>query len=108
MKLAMIGLRGIPAKSGGVENVVEHLAPLLVELGCDVTVYCRNPYCKERPTSFKGVKLKYLPTVNTKNTEALVHSFLSTFDVLFKKYDVVHYHAMANGLFSLIPRTTGK
>ncbi|HJX05513.1 MAG TPA: glycosyltransferase family 4 protein [Candidatus Nanoarchaeia archaeon] len=108
MKIAMIGLRGIPAKSGGVENVVEHLAPLLVELGCEVTVYCRKPYCKERPKEFKGVKLRYLPTINTKNTEALVHSFLSTFDVMFRKYDIIHYHAMANGLFSLIPRITGK
>ena len=45
MKIAMIGLRGIPAKSGGVENVVENLAPLLVKLGAEVTVYCRNPYC---------------------------------------------------------------
>jgi glycosyltransferase involved in cell wall biosynthesis len=29
-------------------------------------------------------------------------------DSLFRKYDVVHYHAMANGLFSFIPRITGK
>lgn len=108
MRVAMIGLRGIPAKSGGVENVVEHLAPLLVKEGCEVTVYCRNPYCKERLKEFKGVKLRYLPTINTKHTEALVHSFLATCDALFRDYDIVHYHAMANGLFSLIPRLAGK
>jgi len=108
IRIAMIGLRGIPAKSGGVENVVENLAPLLVKLGADVTVYCRNPYCGERPASFKGVKLRYLPTINTKYTEALAHSFLSTFDVLFRKYDIIHYHAMANGPFAIIPRLTGK
>lgn len=108
MKIAMIGLRGIPAKSGGVENVVEHLAPLLVELGADVTVYCRKPYCKERPMSFKGVKLKYLPALNLRETEALSHSLFSSFNALFKDYDIVHYHAMANGPFAILPRVTGK
>lgn len=104
----MIGLRGIPAKSGGVENVVEHLAPLLVELGCDVTVYCRNPYCKERPKSFQGVKLRYLPSINIKIGESISHSTFSSLDALFRDYDIVHYHAMANGLFSFVPKITGK
>lgn len=108
MKVAMIGLRGIPAKSGGVEVVVENLAPRLVKLGADVTVYCRNEYCEERPESWKGVKLKYLPTINTKTTEALVHSTLSTMNSLFSKYDIVHYHAMGNGMFSIFPRMFGK
>ncbi len=108
MKIAMIGLRGIPAKSGGVEVVVENLAPLLVRSGAEVTVYCRTPYCKERPKEYKGVKLRYLPTINTKHTEAIVHTFLSTMDVMFRRYDIVHYHAMGNGLFSLLPRITGK
>jgi glycosyltransferase involved in cell wall biosynthesis len=108
MKIAMIGLRGIPAKSGGVENVVEHLAPLLVEQGCEVTVYCRNQYCTERPKIWKGVKLRYLPTINTKHTEAIAHTALSTMDSLFRSYDIVHFHAMGNGLFSLLPRITGK
>jgi len=108
MKIAMIGLRGIPAKSGGVENVVEHLAPLLVKLGVDVTVYCRNPYCKERPKEFKGVKLRYLPAINIKIGETISHSTFSSLDSLFRNYDIVHYHAMANGLFSFIPKITGK
>jgi glycosyltransferase involved in cell wall biosynthesis len=104
MKIAMIGLRGIPGISGGVENVVENLAPRLIRLGCDVTVYCRSPYSDKKPKDFKGVKLKYLPTINRKHTESIVHSFLSTTDSLFKDYDIVHYHAMGNGIFSLIPR----
>lgn len=108
MRIAMIGLRGIPAKSGGVEVALENLAPRLVKLGADVTVYCRTPYCKTRPSRFKGVKLIYLPTINKKHTEAVIHSFLSTSNALFKNYDIVHYHALANSIFSAIPRITGK
>jgi glycosyltransferase involved in cell wall biosynthesis len=108
MKIAMIGLRGIPAKSGGVEVVVENLAPLLVKLGAEVTVYCRTQYCEKRPDVWKGVKLRYLPTINTKHTEAIVHTGISSMDALFRGYDIVHYHAMGNGMFSLLPRITGK
>jgi glycosyltransferase involved in cell wall biosynthesis len=104
MKIAMIGLRGIPAKSGGVEVVVENLAPLLVKEGADVTVYCRNPYCKERPKEFKGVKLRYLPAINTKITEAVSHTFFSTMDAISKDYDIIHYHAMGNAWLSFLPK----
>lgn len=104
----MIGLRGIPANSGGIEVAVENLSPLLVKAGAEVTVYCRNPYCEEKPREWKGVKLKYLPTINTKHTDFIVHTFLSTVDVMFKDYDIVHYHAMGSGLFSIFPRLTGK
>lgn len=108
MKIAMIGLRGIPAKSGGVEVVVDHLAPLLVKLGADVTVYCRNQYCDRRPKEYKGVKLKYLPTINTMYTEALTHTFLSSMSAIFSDYDIVHYHAMGNGPLSFMPKISGK
>jgi len=108
MKIAMIGLRGIPAKSGGVEHVVEHLAPLIAAAGHEVTVYCRTPYCPQQPAQYKGVKLRYFTTINTKHTETVVHSALCTFDACFANYDIVHYHAMGNGLFSLFPRIFGK
>jgi glycosyltransferase involved in cell wall biosynthesis len=108
MKVAMIGLRGIPAKSGGVEHVVENLAPRLVKLGAEVTVFCRTPYCKDRPEEYKGVKLKYLPTINTKHLEAITHSKLATFNSLFKDYELIHYHAMGNAIFSFLPRIVGK
>jgi glycosyltransferase involved in cell wall biosynthesis len=108
MKVAMIGLRGIPGKSGGIETSVEQLAPRLVKLGCDVTVFCREHYCPEKPAHFKGVNLKYFSSFNTKYTETLLHSTLSTANAAFNDYDIVHFHAMANGAFSLIPRITGK
>ena len=108
MKVAMIGLRGIPAKSGGVEVVVENLAPELVKLGCEVTVYARTQYCNKNIKEYKGVKIRYMPTINTKYTEAIVHTFLSTIDCIFRDFDIVHYHAMGNALFSLDPRFFGK
>jgi glycosyltransferase involved in cell wall biosynthesis len=104
MKVAMIGLRGIPAKSGGVEHAVMNLAPRLAQMGVKVTVYCRTPYCEERPMSWKGVSLRYIPTINRKHTEAPVHTLLCTIDAIREGNDIIHFHALGNGFFSFIPR----
>ena len=108
IRIAMIGLRGIPVKAGGIEYTVDHLSRGLVKLGEEVTVYCRTNCCNPRPKLYKGVKLKYLPTINTKYTESIIHTSLATIDATFGKYDIIHYHAMGNGLFSFFPRLFGK
>ncbi|MEM3374795.1 MAG: glycosyltransferase family 4 protein [Candidatus Woesearchaeota archaeon] len=108
MKIAMIGLRGIPATYGGVENVVENLSLELVNLGNEVSVYCRSQYCPNKIKDFKGVKLKYFPTINTKHTETIFHTFISSLNAMFSNYDIVHYHAMGNAIFTFLPRITGK
>ena len=42
MKIAMIGHKRIPGRSGGVEVVVEELATRMAQKGHDVTAYNRN------------------------------------------------------------------
>jgi len=39
MRLAILGIRGIPAKYGGFETFAEELAVRLVQYGVDVTVF---------------------------------------------------------------------
>lgn len=108
LSIAMIGLRGIPAGEGGVERAVEELSVRLVERGHKVTVFCRNPYCQDKPDTYKGVDLRYFPCVNTKHLEAVTHTALVTFRSLFSKsFDVLHYHATGPALFSMFPRAMG-
>jgi len=104
MRVAMIGLRGIPALSGGIETAVHNLAPELVKQGAELTVYARSCYSDTRIREFKGVKLVHLPTLNTKHTEAIVHSTLATAHAMMHPFDIVHFHAMANAPFSILPR----
>ena len=40
MKIAQIGSRGIPGHRGGVERVVEAVAPRMAAKGHQVTVHC--------------------------------------------------------------------
>jgi len=95
MKIALIGQKGIPVThGGGVEKHVENLAVRLVELGHEVIVYTRHSYTDKSLKEYKGVKLVGLPSVPTKNLDAISHTFLAAIDVIFRKVDVVHFHSI--------------
>jgi glycosyltransferase involved in cell wall biosynthesis len=100
----MLGTRGMPTTYGGVERAVEEISIRLAARGHDVTVYCRTPYCTTRDPRWRGVKLRYLPAINTKHLEAVSHTALAACDALIRNYDVVHYHATGPSLFAPISR----
>lgn len=100
----MIGQRGVPATFGGIEHHVEELGSRLAARGHDVTVYTRTNYSAERHALYRGMRPRYLPTVNSKHLDAIVHSTLSTLDAMLKRADIVHYHAVGPGIPALLPR----
>ena len=104
MRIAMIGQRGIPATFGGVEHHVEELGARLAERGHQVTVYTRANYAPERHGSYRGMRPRYLPTVDSKHLDAIVHSTVSTLDAMVRNADIVHYHAVGPGLPAVLPR----
>jgi glycosyltransferase involved in cell wall biosynthesis len=94
MKIAFIGQKGIPAKTGGVEKYVESLATNLIALGHEVFVYSRRDYLPEKLVEFKGVKIINLPSFCGKNLEAISHTFLAVLDLIFRKVDVIHFQSI--------------
>jgi len=95
MKIALIGQKGIPlSHGGGVEKHVENLAVRLVELNHQVLVYTRHSYTDQRIKEYKGVQLINLPSIPTKNLDAISHTFFACLDVIFRKVDVVHFHSI--------------
>jgi len=103
----MIGTRGVPATFGGVERAVEELAARLAGAGHQVTVYCRNGYSPTRAPTHRGIRLRYLPALDTKHGEAISHSLLATLDAIVRRYDVVHFHALGPGLCAPLARAGG-
>ena len=106
LRVAMLGLRAPWGTEGGVEHAVGQLAPRLVDLGCDVTVYCRGRYGSEIADEMgrrSGVKLVNLPTVYTKHLEAMLHSAIAA-PIASRRADVVHIHATGPALWSWVPR----
>jgi glycosyltransferase involved in cell wall biosynthesis len=104
MRIALLGTRGIPANYGGFETFAEELSVRLAERGHDVTVYCRERYPQP---CYRGVKLRYLPTIRHKYFDTIAHTGFSTLDVLLHRFDVVLYCNAANAIFTLWPRLFG-
>jgi glycosyltransferase involved in cell wall biosynthesis len=100
-RFAIVGTRGIPARYGGFETFAEELSTRLAERGHDVFVYCRQPY----PGSlYRGVRLRYLPTIRHKYFDTIAHTFLSTLHLLAHRVDAALYCNAANAIFTWAPR----
>ncbi|HNP74943.1 MAG TPA: glycosyltransferase family 4 protein [bacterium] len=104
MKVAFIGQKGIPAQQGGIEKHVEELSAKLAQAGLNVTVYCRSHYTGNNNKSFAGIRTINLPSLKTKNLDAISHTFLATLHALFQNYDIIHYHGVGPSLLSWLPR----
>jgi glycosyltransferase involved in cell wall biosynthesis len=108
MRIAMIGIKAIPARFGGFETAVDELSRGLVKLGHQVVVYNRSGMSSHAGASYEGVELVTLPTVRSKNLSTICHAFLSTLHAMFRKADVVHYFTTGATLFAPLPRLMGK
>lgn len=107
-KIAMLGHKRVPGREGGVEVVVEELTTRMVELGCDVTAYNRAKKGVKIDRVYKGVRIITVPTIEHKNTDAVVYSFFASIHALFGGYDVIHYHAIGPSVMLIIPHLFGK
>jgi glycosyltransferase involved in cell wall biosynthesis len=106
-RVAFIGGRGVFSKYSGIEAYYEEVGKRLVELGYDVTVYCRTYFTPARKT-YNGMRLVRLPTIRSKHLETLVHTLLSSIHAALSGCDIVHYHAQGPALFAFLPQLFGK
>lgn len=104
LRIAVIGTRGVPASEGGIERHVEELGSRLAARGHEVTVYCRTNYVADRAPTYRGMHLKYVAAVGTKNLDFIAHSALSSILALRRPPDIVHYHAIGSALVAPLPR----
>jgi glycosyltransferase involved in cell wall biosynthesis len=95
----MLGLRA-PGAEGGIERVVASLAPLLVERGFAVTVWCRGGYAAEE---LPGVALRTLPAPKIRGFEALFHSAAALAPAALSA-DLLHLHAVGPGGLAPVAR----
>lgn len=107
LRIALFGGRGLPHTYGGYEAFFLELAPRLVERGHEVIVYNRRSLFPEKPKTYRGVRLIYLPSIETKSLGTPTHSLACVFDVLFRKVDVVLAANVANSFHLIVPRLFG-
>jgi glycosyltransferase involved in cell wall biosynthesis len=107
MKIAYIAIKGMPI-GGGIEKYTEELGSRLVQRGHEIVVYCSRHYGAKDGT-YKGIKLKTLPSLNSRSFQKLSLTLLSSVHQFFEpNIDVVHYHAIGPSIFSFLPRLIGR
>lgn len=108
LRVMMLGLRGFPEVQGGVETHAEHLCPLLVKLGCEVTVLAREPY---QPVhigpEWNGVKFVSLWAPKSKGLEAILHSFIGMLYAAVNRPDILHIQAIGPAIMTFPARLLG-
>ncbi len=115
LHIAMLGHKRVPSREGGVEVVVEELSTRMVKLGHKVTLYNRKghhvageEFDLKQKGSYKGVRLKYVPTINKRGYAAVTSSFFGAIMAAFGPYDIVHFHAEGPCAALWIPKLFGK
>jgi glycosyltransferase involved in cell wall biosynthesis len=107
LRIALLGSRGIPARYGGYETLMEELAPRLARRGCAVTVYCRSRYTPRALRRHADAELVVLPTLPTKHLDTPVHTLLSCLDARGRSFDAALLVNSANALFLPLLRAAG-
>jgi len=95
----MIGTRGVPARYGGYETLMEELGRRLVDRGFEVTVYCRSHYTDRRQSEHLGMRLVVLPTIRSKYLDTPLHTLLSVLHAAAEPFDAALVVNAANAVF---------
>ncbi|OGL74264.1 hypothetical protein A3E39_01435 [Candidatus Uhrbacteria bacterium RIFCSPHIGHO2_12_FULL_60_25] len=103
MTIVMVGHKGVPARSGGIERHVEELSAALVRLGARVVSYDRAWYVGEVPSP-SGITRRVSYGVTTKHLDAITHTFTALVLSLRDKPDVIHMHGVGPSLLAPLAR----
>jgi glycosyltransferase involved in cell wall biosynthesis len=106
LNIAMIGTKGIPAQWGGIEKYIEETGKRLVQMGYAVTVYGSKWFC-EGTTSHLGMRVRNVPSIKLKATDALTNAFFASILAIHDKCDIVHFHGYASYYFVPLFKTFG-
>ncbi|MGD9812718.1 MAG: glycosyltransferase family 4 protein [Sphingobium sp.] len=107
MRISQIGSRGIPDHRGGVERVVEAVAPRIAERGHQIDVHCAGDG-KGQPRQWRSVNLLYSRGIRSKYLDTISRSIIATFREAFGRNQVIHFHSSGSAPLAIIPRLLGK
>ena len=109
LRIAVLGLRGIPEVQGGVERHCQELYPRLSENGYNITILARKGYVPQNPYEYKKIKIIPLWAPKEKNLEAIWHT---THGILWlarhrRDYDILHIQGIGPSLLAYFARKLG-
>ena len=99
----MIGQKGIPARSGGIERHVEELSAELAARGHEVLVFCRRWYTWPID-DYRRVRCIETSGIHTKHLDAITHTFTAILRALKERVDIFHFHGVGPALLCWVPK----
>ena len=90
IKIAIVGVVGIPANYGGFETLVENIVKYH-DAYCfpgSITVFCSSRSYTVRAANFLSAKLEYVP-LNANGAQSILYDFISLFLAVRKRVDVI-------------------
>lgn len=103
MTIAMIGQKGLPARSGGIERHVETLALGLASRGHRVVVFGRAWYVGGAVAP-SGVEQIITKGIRTKHLDAITHGLTALWRARSIKPSIVHLHGTGIALLTPVAR----
>ena len=97
-KIAVIGLKGLPAY-GGAATVGENLINNLCDK-YDFTVYSVNSHTDLKSGNFNGIYQFVIPKCIIKKLNTFYYYIVSSIHCMIKNYDIVHLHHNDTGLIA--------
>lgn len=107
MKIAVIGVKGLPPKQGGIEHYCAQVYPRMLGQGHSVDLFARSSYTNCRwmkNYDFQGVRVISLPSFDFRGIDAFISSALGAIAASGKQYDIIHFHALGPSLFTGISK----
>lgn len=99
MIVTMIGHKGIPSSSGGIERHVEELATELVRFGVRVISFDRAWYVGDT-NPVAGIERRWSHGWHTKNLDAITHTFTAILLARRDRPDIIHLHGVGPALLA--------
>jgi glycosyltransferase involved in cell wall biosynthesis len=103
MLVVMIGHKGVPSRSGGIERHVEELSAALAMRGVRVISYDRKWYVGDA-APVRGVLRRFSRGIRTKHLDAITNTFTAIIMARRDKPDVIHIHGVGPALLAPLAR----
>lgn len=102
MKIAILGIKGVPGNHG-VEVVVDSLIPHLSSLGHSLTVFGYDSYMKGYE-DYHGARVVPVRGSSKKNFEMISHMYRASLATRREDFDIVHIHSADPCILAWLPR----
>lgn len=87
-QIAVIGTQGVPAKYGGFETLVENIIGKNCSSSTQYTIFCSKKDYSERPKTYNGAELRYVPFFHANGIQSIPYDILSMI-LAARKFDSI-------------------